>query len=120
MNGLNEVVRAAAGALGVPLSPAPCRRSGPCATYRYLPAKSDGAMQAWRLNVRVFAPSAAQAARESEKLRKALVPDGDTGVIGEGARMRVVCAEDEGGSCGFVRGTQMYYVQSGFLIRSRA
>lgn len=114
------VIGAAAAALPVPLRPAPARGGAPCAVYRYRPGRSDGAMAAARLEVRVFARSAAEAAGALEGLRRAIVTDGDSGGIGTDGAALVVRETDEGGECGYVRGSGLYYMQTGFDIRGRA
>ena len=115
----DRLVSAAAKALGVPLLPAPGNVGAPSAVYRYYPGKSDGALCTARLEVRVFHTSVSAAAAEIEALRRAIVSDGDTGIVGEGGDTVVVCQSDEGAHSGSVRGTGLYFVKAGFEAQGR-
>lgn len=106
-------------ALRVPLFPAPGRTVAPGAVYRFYPGRSDGALCTARLNVRVFHRSVADAMAEIDRLRRALLSDGDTGIVGTGGDALVVCGTDEGGRAGRVRGTDLYFVQAGFAVQGR-
>ena len=106
-------------ALRVPLSPAPGYTIAPSAVYRFYPGRSDGSLSTARLTVRVFHRSVAAAVAEIDGLRRALLHDGDTGVVGTGCDTLVVCGTDEGGRCGHVRGTDLYFVQAGFAVQGR-
>ena len=55
-----------------------------------------------------------------DRIRHALITDGDTGVIGEGDGALILCGTDDGGGFGFVRGTGFYYMQAGFDVKGRA
>lgn len=113
------LLKAASGALGVPLVPAPGRTLSPGAVYRFYPGRSDGALCTARLTVRVFHRSVAAAMAEIDKLRRALLHDGDTGIVGTGGDTLVICETDEGGRAGHVRGTDLYFVQAGFEVQGR-
>lgn len=115
----DTVVKAAASALSVPLIPAPSRTLAPAAVYRYYPGKSDGALATARLTVRVFHHTVSKAAAEIDALSRALLADGDTGVIGEGGDTLVICRTKEGGHAGHVRGTDLCFLQAGFEIQGR-
>ena len=114
------LLSAAQEALGVPLTPAPCRRPAPCAVYRLHPGRCDGTLETARFVVRVFAPSHAEAYRASDSLRRALTADGDGGVIGRGADAVVCVRSREGCTDGRSRATGDYYVQSAFDCMTRA
>lgn len=115
----DRLIAAAKAALTVPLSPAPGRCGTPSAVYRYTPGRSDGALCTARLEVRVFHESPSLAAREITALRRALVADGDTGVVGEGGDALVICQTDEGGASGYARGTGLYFIKAGFEVEGR-
>lgn len=110
---------AAKDALRVPLSPAPGYTAAPSAVYRFYPGRCDGALCTARLTVRVFHRSVAAAMAEIDSLRRALLHDGDTGILGTGGDTIVVCGTDEGGRAGHVRGTDLYFVQAGFEVQGR-
>ena len=120
MNMFKYVLDAAAGALRVPLMPAPARHTVPSAVYRYFPGESDGALTSARFEVRIFARTPAECAEELERLRRAIVADGDAGVIGDEADPLIVCETKEGSGSGFVRGGELYFVKAGFDIKGRA
>jgi len=115
-----EVICAAQSALRVPLIPAPCRGKSPCAVYRYRPGAVDGAGQTAHLEVCVFAPSVTQAEAELTSLRRALVTDGDTGLLGTEAHRILVCGTDNGSAGGYVRDCGLYFLRQGFILRARA
>ncbi len=115
----DRLIRAAADALRVPLTPAPGNLGIPSAVYRYYPGKTDGALCTARLEVRVFHTSIAEAAAEIDALCRAIVSDGDTGVVGEHGDTIVVCQSDEGAGSGSVRGTGLYFVKAGFEAQGR-
>ena len=115
----DRVVKAASAALTVPLSPAPGKSLSPSAVYRYYPGRGDGALRTARFEVRVFHRSPDAAAAEISALQRALLADGDTGVVGIGADSLVICGTKEGGRGGYVRGCGLYYLQAGFEIQGR-
>ena len=116
----DRLMAAVRDALTVPLTPAPGRIGEPSAVYRCRPGRSDGALCTERLTVRVFHNSPAEAMEEIDALRRALVSDGDTGIVGTGGDALVICETDEGAAAGYVRGTALYYVQAGFEALGRA
>ncbi len=116
---LDTVIKAAAAALDVPLSPAPGRTLSPSAVYRFYPGRSDGALSAARLEIRVFHHSASAAWKQIESLCRALLADGDTGVVGTGGDALVICRSREGSRSGWVSGTNLCYEQAGFEIQGR-
>lgn len=117
---LNTILSAAKAAMTVPLTPAPARQAPPCAVYRYYPAGSDGAKRTATFTVRVFASTVAQAAAELNRLRRAVVSDGDLGQIGDADNLLLVRETSSHALSGYVRGAQMYFVQAGFTISGRA
>ncbi len=116
----DAVIKAASAALSVPLTPAPWRSLSPGAVYRYYPGKSDGALSTGRLEVRVFHHSIPAVTAEMDALDRALLADGDTGVIGTGGDALVICRTKEGSRAGYVRGTDLVYQQAGYEIQGRA
>ena len=73
-----------------------------------------------RMEVRVMAPTAASAIREMSALRRALVQEGDSGVLEDEGGALLICETSEGGGAGYLRGCGMYYVKAGFAICGRA
>ena len=114
------VLSAATTAMTVPLFPAPSYHAPPCAVYRYYPAGSDGAKRTATFTVRVFASTVTEAAEELSRLRRALVSDGDLGLIGDADNLLLVRETSEGATSGYVRGAQVYFIQAGFTISGRA
>ena len=114
-----QLLRTASSALSVPLSAGPGRIGVPSAVYKYRIGRSDGALCVAHLTVRVFHHSVNEAAAEIDALRRALIADGDTGIVGSGGDAIVVCGTDEGSACGYVRGTGLYFVQAGFEAEGR-
>lgn len=121
MHTFQTITQAAAGALSVPLYPAP-RRTGsvPCAVYRYIPGESDGSLSRSRLEVRIFASSAQAAHEQLDALRRVLVRDGDSGVLMDEDGAIVICAVKEGGGAGYIDDSGEYFAKMGFDIRARA
>lgn len=119
MNRFQIVLKAAADVLHVPLFPAPCRNSQPCAVYRYYDTESDGTLARSRFEVRVIAGSAKEANAEIEALRRALISDGDSGILSDAGGMLLICASDDGSGAGRLR-TGLYYAKAGFDIKGRA
>ena len=117
---LPTIVSAAEAALTVPLTPAPARQAPPCAIYRYYPTASDGAKQTAIFTVRVFASTVERAAGELSRLRRALVSDGDLGLIGDAANLLLVRETAHHALSGYVRLAGVYFVQAGFTISGRA
>lgn len=115
----DRLLAAAGDALRVPLSPAPGYTVSPAAVYRFYPGRSDGSLCTARLTVRVFHRSVTEAMAEIDRLRRVLLHDGDTGIVGTGGDAIVVCETDEGGRSGHVRGTDLYFVQAGFEAQGR-
>ncbi len=115
----NLLIETAKDILSVPLTPAPGYTAAPSAVYRFYPGHSDGALCTGRLTVRVFHRSVSAAMSEIDRLRRAFLHDGDSGVVGTGGDTLVVCGTDEGGRAGHVRGTDLYYVQAGFDVQGR-
>ena len=120
MKTYDRLMAAVRDALGVPLIPAPGYLGVPSAVYRCRPGRSDGALCTLRLTVRVFHNSPAEAMAELAALRRALVSDGDTGIVGLGGDAIVICETDEGSAAGRIRGTDLYYAQAGFEAQGRA
>lgn len=114
------ILQAVTGALSVPVMPAPARGVLPCAVYRYYPGESDGVMAKSRMEVRVITPTSAAAVREMRALRRALVQEGDSGVLEDEGGTLLVCETAEGSGAGYLRGCGMYYVKAGFEICGRA
>ncbi len=114
-----RLIRAVEGVLTVPLTPAPGRRAVPSAVYRCHPGYSDGSLLTADLTLRVFHHTPEEAENELSRLRRRLLRDGDSGVIGQGADTLVLCETDKGGAAGHVRGTDLYYVQAGFTAQGR-
>ena len=69
--------------------------------------------------VRVFASTVTEAAEELSRVRRALVSDGDLGLIGDADNLLLVRETSEGASSGYVRGAQVYFIQAGFTISGR-
>jgi hypothetical protein len=103
----------------VPLTPAPQKKAIPSAVYRCHPGYCDGSLLTADLTVRVFHYSPEEAEKELSRLRKALLRDGDSGVIGTGADTLILCETDKGGAAGAIPGTPLYYVQAGFTAQGR-
>lgn len=120
MNCMETILRVISGVLSIPVMPAPARGTLPCAVYRYFPGESDGVMARSRMEVRVMLPSAAAAIREMTALRRALVQEGDSGVLSDEGGTLLICETAEGGGAGYLRGCGMYYVKAGFEICGRA
>lgn len=114
------LVQTARDHLSVPLTPAPGYAAVPSAVYRFYPGRCDGALCTGRLTVRVFHRTVSDAMSEIDRLRRALLRDGDTGIVGSGGDAVVVCGTEEGGRAGHVRGTDLYFVQAGFEAQGRA
>ena len=119
MNIQDRLIETATRVLRVPLMPAPGGLSTPSAVYRCFPGKSDGSLCAARLEVRVFHRSVAEAAEEIETLSRAIVSDGDTGILGNGGDTVVVCRTADGAGSGRVRGTDLYFVKAAFEAQGR-
>ncbi|MBQ8746395.1 MAG: hypothetical protein IJZ08_00830 [Clostridia bacterium] len=119
MNIQDRLIEAAARALHVPLMPAPGGLGVPSAVYRCFPGRSDGALCAARLEVRVFHHSLSAAAEEIEALSRAIVSDGDTGILGKGGDSLVVCRTADGAGSGYLRGTDLYFVKAAFEAEGR-
>ena len=117
---LSTVVSAASAALTVPLTPAPARQAPPCAVYRYYPSGSDGMKRSAIFTVRVFAPTVEAAEEELNRLRRALVSDGDMGRIGDADDPLLAQETSHHSLSGYVRGTGIYFLQAGFTISGRA
>ncbi len=114
-----RLIEAARRALHVPLLPAPGSLGIPSAVYRCMPGKSDGALCAARLEVRVFHRSPSAAAEEIDALSRAIVSDGDTGIVGEGGDTLVVCRTDNGADSGYIRAAELYFVKAAFETQGR-
>ena len=114
-----KLIRAVRAALTVPLTPAPARSGAPSAVYRCHPGRSDGSLATADITVRVFHHSPEEALRELSRLRKTLLTDGDSGVVGKGADTLILCETDNGGLSGAVSGTGLYVVQAGFTAQGR-
>lgn len=117
---LSALTQAASSVLTVPLMPAPARGILPCASYRFYPHASDGAMAHSRFEVRVFAPTPEEAVREITALRRRIVPDGDSGALSDENGMILICETNEGSGAGYVRGCGMYFIKAGFDVSAHA
>lgn len=114
-----RLIREIGRVLTVPLSPAPGRQAVPSAVYRCHPGYSDGSLLTADVTLRVFHYTPEEAEEELSRLRRALLRDGDSGVIGRGGEALILMETDKGGASGHVRGTDLYYVQAGFTAQGR-
>lgn len=105
---------------GVPVCPAPQRSSGDAVIYRWYPGTDDGSLCRGRLELRFTAARLADALRRAENVTRALVGEGDSGAVGEGADTVLVIRVPEGGGSGYIRGAGLYFVKAGFLASARS
>lgn len=107
-------------AAGVPVCPAPRRAPGDAVIYRWYPGTDDGSLARGRLELRFTAARLTDALRRVEDVTRALVGEGDSAVVGEGADAVLVIRVPEGGGSGYIRGAGLYFVKAGFLASARS
>lgn len=114
------LLAAARRSLGIPLTPAPCRLSGPCAAWTVRPGRCDGTVETARFLVRVYDETPQAAWSRTDALRRALTGWGDQGALGTGAGTILCVRTREDAGSGRDLPTGLYYVQSSFDCQSRA
>lgn len=120
MERLETILKAITDAVSLPVMPAPARGKLPCVVYRYYPGESDGVMAKSRLEVRVMHPTVYDTIQEMTALRRALVQEGDSGVLTDEGGTLLICETEEGSGAGYLRGCGMCYLKAGFDICGRA
>ena len=115
-----QIMEAIRSAAGTEVAAAPCRRRAESVVYRWYPLSDDGSLATARLELRFMSESLREAVERLSRVKGKILSQGDSGVIGTGSHTLVVSQTPEGSGSGYARGSGLYFVKAGFLIRGRS
>lgn len=115
-----QIIEAIRSAAGTEVTPAPHRRRAESVVYRWYPLTDDGSLATARLELRFMSESLAEAVSRLSRVKQQILSQGDSGVIGSGCDTLIVSQTPEGSGSGYARGSGLYFVKAGFLVRGRS